>query len=160
MKLFTINLLSLTFVVLFFVSSSDSRIEQTSVPDHGKYHRIAEMAEEEFMMTRDPETNTVPKEKLYKIRKAMLQSPSYQKSLADDEWESRGPNDVGGRTRALIIDSRDSTGNTLFVGSVAGGLWKCTNAMLAPTWERVEGYVGNPSISSWFKILIILKLCM
>ena len=148
MKLFTINLLSLTFVVLFFVSSSDSRIEQTSVPDHGKYHRIAEMAEEEFMMTRDPETNTVPKEKLYKIRKAMLQSPSYQKSLADDEWESRGPNDVGGRTRALIIDSRDSTGNTLFVGSVAGGLWKCTNAMLAPTWERVEGYVGNPSISS------------
>lgn len=148
MKTVLNKLICLMFSLFLITACSEKYLEETSEPDHGKYKRIAEMAEEEFLMTRDTETNTVPKEKLYKIRKSVMTSTGYQKSLTDDEWESRGPIDVGGRTRALIIDSRDTTGNTLFVGSVSGGLWKCTNARLAPNWERVEGYVGNPSISS------------
>jgi len=148
MKPLTNYLLSISFFVLLITSCSEQKYERDSVPEHGKYHRIAELAEEEFMMTKNPETNTVPKEKLFKIRKSLAESPSYKKSLNDDDWETRGPVDVGGRTRAILIDSRDTTGNTLFVGSVAGGLWKCTNALILPTWERVEGYLGNPSICS------------
>ncbi|MEO5675041.1 MAG: T9SS type A sorting domain-containing protein [Chitinophagales bacterium] len=41
-------------------------------------------------------------------------------------WNERGPRDVGGRTRAIMIDPNDSTGQTIWAGSVSGGLWKTT----------------------------------
>jgi len=47
--------------------------------------------------------------------------------LTDDvEWEELGPNNVGGRTRALIIDIDND--QTLYAGSITGGLFKSTNA--------------------------------
>ena len=36
-------------------------------------------------------------------------------------WEFMGPNNVGGRTRALLIDKDNS--NRLYAGGVAGGIW-------------------------------------
>ncbi len=39
-------------------------------------------------------------------------------------WEERGPNNVGGRTRGLIIDPDDATHNTWYAGSATGGIWK------------------------------------
>lgn len=41
-------------------------------------------------------------------------------------WNERGPLDVGGRTRAIMIDPNDASGQTIWAGSVAGGLWKNT----------------------------------
>lgn len=43
-------------------------------------------------------------------------------------WIERGPGNVSGRVRGLIIDPDDPTGNTWFIGSVGGGIWKTTNA--------------------------------
>ncbi|HEX9659063.1 MAG TPA: hypothetical protein VGA18_02145, partial [Rhodothermales bacterium] len=43
------------------------------------------------------------------------------------EWTSRGPGNVGGRTRGLIIDPDDASGNTWFAGAVGGGIWKTTD---------------------------------
>lgn len=45
----------------------------------------------------------------------------------DIVWQERGPTNVGGRTRAIMIDPNDPTGNTVWAGSVAGGLWKITD---------------------------------
>jgi photosystem II stability/assembly factor-like uncharacterized protein len=42
-------------------------------------------------------------------------------------WSERGPLDVGGRTRAIMIDPNDPTRNTIWAGAVSGGLWKTTN---------------------------------
>ena len=42
-------------------------------------------------------------------------------------WQERGPNNVGGRTRAIMIDPNDPTGQTIWAGSVSGGLWKTTS---------------------------------
>lgn len=42
-------------------------------------------------------------------------------------WQERGPKNVGGRTRTIMIDPNDPTGNTVWAGSVSGGLWKTTN---------------------------------
>ncbi len=39
-------------------------------------------------------------------------------------WQERGPLDVGGRTRAIMIDPNDPTGQTIWAGAVSGGLWK------------------------------------
>ena len=40
----------------------------------------------------------------------------------------RGPGNVGGRTRGIIVDPDDPAKNTWYVGSVSGGIWKTTNA--------------------------------
>ncbi len=45
----------------------------------------------------------------------------------DITWYERGPTNVGGRTRAIMIDPNDPTGKTIWSGSVSGGLWKTTD---------------------------------
>ena len=39
-------------------------------------------------------------------------------------WEERGPSNVGGRTRSVMIDPNDPTQKTLWIASIGGGLWK------------------------------------
>lgn len=41
-------------------------------------------------------------------------------------WSFKGPDNVGGRTRALLIDRTDT--NHMYAGGVSGGLWESTNA--------------------------------
>jgi photosystem II stability/assembly factor-like uncharacterized protein len=43
------------------------------------------------------------------------------------EWKERGPNNVPGRTRGLIVDPDDPAKNTWYAGSVGGGVWKTTD---------------------------------
>ncbi len=40
------------------------------------------------------------------------------------DWVERGPGNVPGRTRAIVVDPRDSSGETWLAGSVSGGIWK------------------------------------
>src|SRR5438093_2663430 len=40
-------------------------------------------------------------------------------------WTPLGPGNIGGRTRALVVDPANP--NTLYAGGVAGGVWKTTN---------------------------------
>lgn len=55
-------------------------------------------------------------------------------------WKFRGPNNVGGRTRALIIDKQNP--NVLWAGAVSGGLWKSETK--GQYWVRVP-YEQNSS---------------
>ncbi len=43
------------------------------------------------------------------------------------DWEERGPGNVGGRTRGILVDKRDETYLTWLVGSAGGGIWKTTD---------------------------------
>ncbi len=43
------------------------------------------------------------------------------------DWQERGPGNVGGRTRGLLVDKRDPTYLTWLVGSAGGGIWKTTD---------------------------------
>src|SRR5215204_8115 len=93
---------------------------------------------QEFLMTRDPKLNDVPKERLELARekkRALLQSARTE-ALS---WQERGPNNIGGRTRAIIVDRRDATGNTVLAASVSGGIFRTTSFMSAtPTWTPVN----------------------
>ena len=40
------------------------------------------------------------------------------------KWVSRGPNNVGGRTKGLMFDPNDENDETVFAGGVSGGLFK------------------------------------
>ena len=64
-------------------------------------------------------------------------------------WEERGPNDIGGRTRAILFDPNDSGNNTVYAGGVSGGLWRNTNiTSSSSSWTRVQGLPGNLSVTS------------
>ena len=54
-----------------------------------------------------------------KLKKRMPESDSRNLN-----WQERGPGNVSGRSRTIWIDPRDSTGETWFVGSAQGGVWK------------------------------------
>lgn len=55
-------------------------------------------------------------------------------------WTAVGPaqvasvafGDVTGRVTSLVIDPSDASGNTLYVGTTGGGVWKSTNAVGPP----------------------------
>jgi hypothetical protein len=47
-------------------------------------------------------------------------------------WQERGPNNIGGRCRTIMIDKRDASGNTVFAASVSGGIFKTTNFTSSP----------------------------
>ncbi len=47
-----------------------------------------------------------------------LNKPSKSQALS---WVERGPGNVAGRTRGIIVDPDDATHDTWFVGSVGGG---------------------------------------
>ena len=61
------------------------------------------------------------------------------------QWQELGPDNVGGRTRAILIDKRDPTHNTIYAGGVGGGLWKSTNG--ANTWSRISSWNQWLSVS-------------
>mgnify|MGYP000238787006 CR=1 FL=1 len=57
--------------------------------------------------------------------------------------KDEGPDNVGGRTRAILVDN--SNINTIYAGSVSGGLFKSTNR--GNTWTRVNAFNTVLSIS-------------
>ncbi|MGM0579139.1 MAG: T9SS type A sorting domain-containing protein [Bacteroidota bacterium] len=73
--------------------------------------------------------------------KAMARS----QSLSAD-FLSRGPNNVGGRTRAIAVDPDDNTNCTWFAGAASGGIWKTTDC--GTSWENLSPDIPNLSTNS------------
>ena len=90
-------------------------------------------AEEEWVKTINPRIGMPTPEKLNEIRKSIENQRNQSESSRvagdgiDNAWVSRGPNNVGGRTKAIIFDPTDASGNTVIAAGVSGGLWKNTN---------------------------------
>ncbi|GAA3935444.1 hypothetical protein GCM10022406_19740 [Hymenobacter algoricola] len=111
---------------------------------------------QEMRRTRDPATGTVPNERLLVAQERadeLLALQAQQRPsatvLSSATWTERGPSNVAGRVRSILIDPADASGNTIWTGSVAGGLWKSTNATNAtPTWTIVNGFFANMAITS------------
>jgi len=114
--------------------------------------RIAGRFEQEFQMTRDPKTNTVPRERLlaaYKIAQQKRAQMSEKEDAIPVYWQERGPNNVGGRTRGLIFDLNDPARRTVWAAGVAGGLWRTTDIDAgSPTWTNVDDFFDNLAITT------------
>ena len=101
---------------------------------------------QEFLMTRDPALNMVPKERLLAALNFMKTARTTQ--INDLTWTERGPNNIGGRCRAIMVDKRDPTGNTVFAASVSGGLFQSTNFNSpSATWTVINDFLPNLAIT-------------
>ena len=105
----------------------------------------------EYKRVKNPLTGEVPKENLLKVYNDYL---NYQKSnetkiaIPNLEWKERGPNNVGGRTRAILFDKNDATHKTVFAAAIGGGLFKCTDIdATTPTWTKINDFFSNIGIS-------------
>ena len=58
-------------------------------------------------------------------------------------WQSLGPGNVGGRTRALLIDP--SNPDIMYAAAVAGGIWKTTNG--GNSWAPLNDFLANIAVS-------------
>lgn len=69
--------------------------------------------------------------------------------LADLFWESRGPNDVGGRVRSILFDPNDGANDfkKVWAGSVSGGLWYNQDITSSNSlWQPVDDLMANLSV--------------
>lgn len=61
------------------------------------------------------------------------------------DWIERGPANVPGRTRGILVLPGDSLKNTWLAGSVAGGVWKTTDG--GKSWVNKTPYLPNMATS-------------
>lgn len=100
---------------------------------------VKERLMHEYKMQANPETGEIPtKEK----RQEFLQSITDKKfakanrTVEATSFISRGPTNLGGRTRAVVIDVSDPTSNTMIAGGVSSGVFRTTNGGLS--WSKVS----------------------
>jgi hypothetical protein len=148
----SISVFTLALVSIFLYMGKQQ--EQQTFTKLPKMQRIDKAIEQEFEATKDPALNEVPRQRLMAARAyadRLRNNPS-RATISGISWDERGPNNVSGRTRAILVDAGDLTGNTLFAGGVGGGLWVTNNALAAtPTWTNIGDQFGNLAISSIYQ---------
>lgn len=104
----------------------------------------------DHMRTMDPATGEVPRQRLFEAnRRATTLKRGGTGSLLTEEWEERGPTNVGGRTRALMWDPNDPDTLKVWAGGVSGGLWY-TEDISDPneTWIGVDDFWANLAVTA------------
>jgi len=168
--------LLLTASVLFVASCSSKKehtveLTETETEENEMYDGPAEAAAMEAMKTMDPALGYVPRERLLPaLDYTNLLKTNYANRGIALLWTERGPiyDSVGssngngrgggagttagytsGRVTGFFVDYSDATGNTVYCGGVAGGVWKCTNFLAAePNWQPINDYLSNMNVVS------------
>lgn len=97
-------------------------------------------AEYIHMLKADPVTGLIDQNLVNQARNEVFaRGKMNQKALIGLNWTQMGPDNVGGRTRAVLVDKFNS--NTIYAGSVAGGLFVSYDA--TGTWTPVTGLQGT-----------------
>ncbi len=139
MKNFIITSISLLLLTFLFLDISQ-HYKQSYVPIQ---ERIAEPTKgfkdafEYLHRLKANENGEIPLEAVLKAREQVESRRGARSSATNTTllWTEMGPDNVGGRTRAILIDKDNS--DLIYAGGVSGGLWKSTNAGL--TWKIIPG---------------------
>ncbi|GAB4279207.1 MAG: hypothetical protein Kow0068_03090 [Marinilabiliales bacterium] len=91
------------------------------------------------------QTNSINPQDIINAKKAVdkLKKTSSKQNL-NLFWEERGPDNIGGRTRAILVDKNNP--NIIYAGGVSGGLWKSTTGGLS--WHAVNDNEENLAVVS------------
>jgi len=102
-------------------------------------------AEWEQRRLADPNTGQIPANsgRAERAFKQDLQSQLSNYRMAGYDLKSVGPYNVGGRTRALVIDASDE--NILIAGGVSSGIWRSEDQ--GASWTKVTAPNQRPSIT-------------
>ena len=111
--------------------------------------------EQDFLRTMNPQLKRPTPEVLPNIILKNRQAISAKvqtdaiPGTASTSWVERGPNNVGGRTRALAWDPNDAAGKKVWAGGVTGGLWYTTDITDATVgWTRVDDFWATLAVTA------------
>lgn len=139
------------FAVLLICSCTNQPHQGTPTKPKSKVSKrdgIREMMEQNVEMMKDPATGTVPYQRMLAAKAYKNKLMKSRAAMAGIEWTTLGPNNQGGRTRTMLIDANDASGNTVFAASVGGGLWKTTNINSnSPNWTAVNDFMDNLAVT-------------
>lgn len=122
-------------------SSGESLYTPKSLQSFESYSALSDRQEWFNAHMIDQETGeVVTPEKLSQI----VEQYKYAAKSSVISWQEEGPANIGGRTRAILIDHQDE--NNVWAGSVTGGLWY--SPWKANYWTRVQNFPGTNYISS------------
>jgi len=95
---------------------------------------------EEYYKQVNPITGTISMSEkqleFLQAREAQLSINTENSRTLESAFINRGPTNLGGRTRSLVIDRNDNTGNTMLAGAVSGGVFRTTNG--GASWTKVS----------------------
>ncbi len=107
--------------------------------------------DQKYLSEINPVTGKIHRENIFELQEKLKKNrPVFRVpgDASDNSWIERGPNNVGGRTRAIIFDPNDATDETVIAGGVSGGLWRNRNISNANSaWEQI-GIPENLAVSS------------
>ncbi|MEO1215387.1 MAG: T9SS type A sorting domain-containing protein [Bacteroidota bacterium] len=97
-----------------------------------------ERAKFEYDMLKDVKTGQIPEGIRERAEKQALRTPKLSDHIkgAGFTVTPRGPNNLGGRTRAIEFDRSDATNNTILAGGVSSGVFRTTNG--GTSWTKVS----------------------
>jgi photosystem II stability/assembly factor-like uncharacterized protein len=144
----------LCITIVHLIKSSEDSFPSNKVIDPlnkvDKKDKPSEMMAFEFERQKNPTTGKIPLlGKLNAYNNVKKIKAQFQKTgLYDVKWTERGPNNVGGRTRALMFDPNDDTNKKVWAGSVGGGIWyndDITNA--SSSWKSIDDFMGSLAVT-------------
>ena len=109
---------------------------------YGEYHRLIRTGEGNYKSAYPKNYKLIELNKA-QHRLAVRRSASRTQAV---EWVERGPFNVPGRTRALLILPGDPEGNSWMAGAVGGGIWKTTDA--GQSWENKTPNLPNIAVTT------------
>jgi hypothetical protein len=124
---------------------------ESACPNFGKTSEGTEensfaRKEYEWIKYRNPSTMSIPPGIRQKENEYVNSIRRFYKSTNIKngyQWEFRGPQQLGGRTRALAIDYDNE--NIIMAGGVSGGMWKTTNGGQAWYKTTLPNQIHNVS---------------
>ena len=153
-------LLSLSFIILFSCSENHKSIDDSNhrtskygsntdekFDDPDEFIKLfAEIREGYTYGYRERELE-IMKNRLRTNAGPDPENPAYGTSAAAAAtFTERGPRNVAGRTRAILIDVADASGNTWIAGSVGGGVWKTSDQ--GSTWTNLSSDMENIAVTT------------
>ena len=109
---------------------------------------------QDYLRTLDPKTGKVPIDAKLQANIETwdrIVANQYRAAIPGVEWQERGPNNVGGRTRALMYDPNDAANGykKVWAGGVSGGVWVCNDiTQNPPQWQNIDDFWENIAIST------------
>ncbi len=140
------NFTKLLFAISFMIYSTSFAQLRPVTKEDDPLERI----NSEMELIKDPITGTIPVDELVKAHMQVKQRFNKEPKLAISglTWIERGPNNIGGRTRALMMDPNDATNKRVWAGGVAGGLWYNNDITSAASgWTKINDFWDNLAIS-------------
>ena len=151
----------LSFLLVFCLCFSFNFAQQPGKARHNNLRKLAKISDKksglfksekdnpkrrfefETEMLVDPKTGNIPENIREKELSYVNSSSSKLKGKSEffrvrsnaGSWQNRGPYNVGGRTRTVVIDVAND--NVILAGGVSGGVWRSTNG--GQNWTKTTG---------------------